>query len=325
MKYNYPVKYTAMPIIEQVGWNHGLHELERAYDVVCYIVSKCYLISDRIKYKENGESEKEYEVVFPYENGQYSNSWEKVTPSFNHGCVNSTFVEKVFDTYDDALEFATNKNKDLCEKTWIYLPYTKDMKNQIAKKVEEFNDKLSRYKLLEQQILFNTADLEQSKVKKLDKLIKKSNGEIKVLGNTLYNYLTYSTYSSFIVYSISKEQYNQLLTLIINQDSPDISSVFENASPILYHDYKIDDKNIMVIDKNGNILYYLNEWESLISNDDQELPPIKLDTIDKETEYLFTTETLEDIILSFNQPEYINLSDIKGPILKKSLLDKKKK
>ena len=63
MKYNYPVKYAAMPIIEQVGWSHGLNELERNYDVVCYIVSKCYLLSDKTKYKENGKNEKEYEVV----------------------------------------------------------------------------------------------------------------------------------------------------------------------------------------------------------------------------------------------------------------------
>ena len=39
MKINYPVKYAAMPIIEQVGWSHGLHELERKYDVVCYIIN----------------------------------------------------------------------------------------------------------------------------------------------------------------------------------------------------------------------------------------------------------------------------------------------
>ena len=49
MKINYPVKYALMPIIEQVGWTHGLHELERDYDVVYYVVSKCYLINDTKK------------------------------------------------------------------------------------------------------------------------------------------------------------------------------------------------------------------------------------------------------------------------------------
>ena len=124
------------------------------------------------------------------------------------------------------------------------------------------------------------------------------------------------------MYSIFQEQYNKLLTLINNQDLPDISNIIENASPILYHDYKINAKNIMVINKNGNILYYINEWGSLISNDEQELSSVKLSAIDDETELLFTTETLEDIILSFNQPKYINPNDVQGPILKKTLVDK---
>ena len=324
MKYNYPVKYTAMPIKEQVGWSHGLHELERDYDVVCYIVSKCYLISDRTNYKENGENEKEYEVVFPYQNGQYNNAWERVKPSFNNGCSNSNFVEKVFDTYEDALEFATYKNKKMCNEACIYFPYTKDLYNLISKKTQEFNDRLSRYKLLEQQILSNTSDLEQFSVKELDKLIINSKGKFKVSSSNLYEYLNYSTYSRFIVYSISQEQYSNLLTLINNQDLHDTLNVTRNASPILYHDYKTNDKNIMVIDK-GNILYYIDEWESLISNDRQELPSIELSPTDNKIEYLFTTETLEDIIRSFNQPKYINLNDVEGPILKKTLFDKNKK
>ena len=76
MKYNYPVKYAAMPIIEQVGWSQGLNELERNYDVICYIVSKCYLLSDKTKYKENGKKEKEYEVVFPYQKGEYQTAMQ---------------------------------------------------------------------------------------------------------------------------------------------------------------------------------------------------------------------------------------------------------
>ena len=232
------------------------------------------------------------------------------------------FVEKVFDTYEDALEFATYKNKKLCEETWAYLPYTEDLNNQISKKIQEFNDRLSRYKLLEQQILFNTSNLEQSNVKQLDKLIINSKGKIKVSFSNLYEYLKFTTCSRFIVYSTSQEQYNKLLTLINNQDLPDVSNVIENASPILYHDYKVNEKDIMVINKKGNILYYINECGLLISNDKQELPSVELSAIDNETEYLFTTETFEDIVLSFNQPKYIDFSDVEGPILKKTLFNK---
>ena len=100
MKINYPVKYAAMPIIEQVGWSHGLHELEREYDVVCYIVSKCHLINELVQYKEDGRSVKQYEIVFPYQPCEF-NRWKRVTPTYNliHGyCTNGNKVDKIFDT-----------------------------------------------------------------------------------------------------------------------------------------------------------------------------------------------------------------------------------
>ncbi len=316
MKYNYPVKYAAMPIVEQVGWNHGLNELERNCDVSCYIVSKCYLLSERTNYKEDGKKEPEYEVVFPYQKKRYD-IWERITPSFhifNHACTNSNFVEKVFDSYEEALEFATHKNKKLCDKTCFYLP---------SKKRKEFDDRLSRYKMLEQQILDNTSDIEQSNVKELNGLIISNNGQTKVSSNNLYEYLKLASVLNFIVYSISPEQYDELETLISNQDISDISKVMENASPILYHDRKAKEKSIKVIDQDGNILYCINEWETLKSNDGQKIPSVELNNIDDETSRLFTTETLEDIVLSFNEHKCINPYEIQGPVLKKTLFGKK--
>lgn len=325
MKCNYPVKYAPMPIIEQIGWDHGLNELERKYDVVCYIVSKCYLLSDKIKYKENGKSLKEYEVVFPYQKGQYYN-WERVIPEFNlinYSCTNSNLVNKVFDNYEEALEFATQKNKELCDKTWAYLPYTEDLNDRILEKKQEFSDRLSSYKMLEQQILINTSDLEQSNVKELNKLIINNKGKIKILSSNLYEYLNFSSISDFIVYSVSLEQYEKLVALVSNQDVCDISRIIGDVSPILYNESK--NKNIMVINEKGNILYYINEWECLIDNTEQKMPSVELKSISDKTECLFTTETLEDIVLSLKKHKNINLDEIKGPILKKSLFDRHKK
>lgn len=48
MKQNkYPITYAVMPITEQVDWYPGLNELEREYGTVAYIISKCYLISEK--------------------------------------------------------------------------------------------------------------------------------------------------------------------------------------------------------------------------------------------------------------------------------------
>jgi len=320
MKCNYPVKYAAMPIIEQIGWSHGLNELERNYDVVCYIVSKCYLLSDKTKYKENGRRVKEYEVVFPYQRVQ-NYSWERVIPEFNllnHACVNSDFVEKVFDNYEEALESTTQKNKKLCDKTYIYLPYTEDLEEQILKKIEEFNDKLSKYKMLEQQILIYTSDLEQSNVRELSELVRSNKGKIQGLSSNLYEYLKFSSYTNFIVYSVSLEQYDKLMALIDNQASCDVPKVIGNVSPILYNESK--NQSIMVIDPNGNVSYCISESEILKSYDEQKISSFEFNTMNDEIDCLFTTETFEDILLSFKDHEYINLDEIQGPILKRHYL-----
>ena len=206
----------------------------------------------------------------------------------------------------------------------VHLSYTEDLAAQLSKKREEFNDMLSRYKMLEQQILANTSDFKQSNVKALNKLIMKNKGKTKVLSSSLYEFLEYSSYSKFIVYSISIEQYDKLITLINNRDTSDISEIMENASPILYYDCEAKEKNIMVIDQDGNVLYYINEWETLKSNDEQKIPSVELKEIDDKTSHLFTTETLEDIMLSFNEHKYINPNEIQGSVLKKTLFDKNK-
>lgn len=171
---NYPVKYAAMPIIEQVGWTHGLNELERNYDVVCYIISKCYLLNDSTKYKEDGQVVKDYEVVFPYQRVDYG-IWERTIPSFNlyddDYCTNSNKVDFVFNSYEEALKYTTIKNDELRKKAYVYLPYSEDIAEKIQEKKDEFDDKLSKYKMLEQHIFFHTNDLEINKRTELDKVV----------------------------------------------------------------------------------------------------------------------------------------------------------
>lgn len=323
MKYNYPIKYAAMPIIEQIGWSHGLNELERKDGIVCYIVSKCYLLNDKIKYRENGQSEKEYEVVFPYQKDEYHN-WERVTPSFNvfsHACTNGEIVEEVFDTYEKAIIFATKKNEELCKKTWINLAYTRDFHKQVLKKEEAFNKILSKYKVLEQLMLENMLDLEQSNVKELNALLRINENKLNVLNSSLYEYLNCSSYSKYVVYSISLEEYNKVLELVKNHEDPDIPKTLLNGCPILYHNHEINEKDIMVIDEEGNVIYYINEWETLVNND---VPFVKMSAIDEETQKIYTTETLEDIILSFGKHKSIDQNNFKGEVLKKSLREDKK-
>ncbi len=303
MKYNYPIKYAAMPIMEQVGWSHGLNELEREYDVVCYIVSKCFLLSDKTKYQENGESEKEYEVVFPYQKGQYS--WERVKPSSSNSC----YVDKVFVSYKDALEYVKEKNHKLSTK----IAFTSNLSKDYSTKIKEFKDKVHKYNLLEQQILTNTTDLDSSYQKKLDNIIIYNKGILKEINSNIYEYLNYSNYNNYIVYTLSLKEYKELLTI---RDNKEIEDNILKKIPILYHNGKENPQVKLVINDNGKVLYYINKWESLIPYEKENLF-FDLSMINEQCEYVFTTETLSDIVNSFKQAKNIDLNEGQKLVLKK--------
>lgn len=319
MKINYPVKYTAMPIIEQVGWSNGLHELERIYDVVCYIVSKCYLLNDSTKYKEDGHSVKEYEVVFPYQLERYAN-WRRTIPSFNihsGSCTNSEIVDFIFDSYEEALEYATTKNEELCQKTWIYLPYSKNFAEEIQEKKNEFYDRLTKYKILEQQILLHTNDLETNKRKDLSEVIRFRNNNCEVLLWNLYEVLKLFDDTKFVVYTVTQEQYDKLVRLTNEEEVGNIESIIGHAECLLLHESK--DSIIRIVKPNIDGVYYLDENKLLHHSDKiSKVIQDEFENIDEDTDVLYTTENVEDLINSYKRHEEIDLSKVQGPVLRKT-------
>jgi len=320
MKINYPIKYAAMPIIEQVGWSHGLHELEREYDVVCYIVSKCHLISDLTKYTEDGRSVKQYEVVFPYQPGEFSR-WQRVTPSYNliHGyCTNGNKVDKIFDTYEEALSFVTAKNEELCKKSYIYLPYSENYAEKIQAKKDEFATKLDEYKLLEQQILLHTKDMEIGKNKQLSNVIKITNDNGRVLSANIYEILNLFDREKFVVYSVSPEQYASLIKLISEEKIEDIKSFIGAHQGLLLHKQKDDFISLAI--EEGCGAYYLKDNRI---NHDVNLDKVNIksfENLDDDTIIFYTTETIDDILNSYKKYSEINLTEVQGPVLKKTKL-----
>jgi len=316
MKINYPIKYAAMPIIEQVGWSHGLHELEREYDVVCYIVSKCYLISDLTKYTEDGRNVKQFEVVFPYQPGEFSR-WKRVVPTYN-ACgypIDSNKVDVIFDSYEEALKYATEKNEKLCEKSWIYLRCTKDIMEKIQEKKDEFNTKLDEYKLLEQQILLHTKDMEIGSNKRLSNVIKIINDSGRVLSANIYEILNLFDREKFVVYSVSPEQYASLIKLISEEKIEDIKSLIGAHQGLLLHKQK--DDYIKLAIEEGCGAYYLNDNRI---NHDVNLDKVNIksfENLDDDTIIFYTTETIDDMLNSYKKYSEIDLREVQGPVLKK--------
>lgn len=160
---NYLIKYAIMPMYEQVGWAHGLHELEREYDIVAYIVAKCYVISKKETYKD--KTSIMYEVVFATQECEenYRKVYKRVKPKFNiyNQCINSIFTECIFDNFDDALLICNNQNEKILKKRLMMIILSN--KDKLETTREQYNDTINRYKILEQQIKEDTIDLEISK------------------------------------------------------------------------------------------------------------------------------------------------------------------
>lgn len=275
MKINYPIKYAAMPIIEQNGFSYGFNELERNCDVVCYIVSKCYLTKEITKYSESGRISKKYEVVFPYQESKF-NEYIRVIPEFNlisGDCFNITTVDNIFDTYDEALNFVNKMNEQLCQNTWVLLPFTDDLFKKIEDKKNVFNTRLTRYKNLERKILENTEDLSSDKTKLLDNVLKINNGVTNRLNCSIYDILKLFSSEDFIIVSTSIYDINR---------EKSFDKVINEVDNLLVH-FK-DDFNLKLVNK-----------EDIAINDNSLI--------------FYTTESLDDILNSYKKYPTINLDD----------------
>lgn len=318
MKINYPIKYAAMPIVEQVGWSHGMHDLERKYGVVCYIVSKCYLISDLTKYTEDGCTTREYEVVFPYQHAEF-NRWKMVIPTYNliHGhCTNSNKIDLVFDSYEEALNHVSIKNQKLSELSLRYLPYSNDYAEKIRQRKDEFAAKLTKYKVLEEQILLHTDDMKIGQNKQLDRVVRISNNSAKVLSCNLYQMLELFDDEKFAVYTVTQKQYEDLTNLINQEKIDDIKSLKGSAQGLLIH--KTKDDFIKLASEEGCGAYYIQNNNIKYDCELDKVTKDDFENIDEDSLVFYTTETIEDLLNSYKNHSEIDLEKNSGHVFKKT-------
>ena len=261
---------------------------------------------------------KQYEVVFPYQPGEF-NRWQRVTPSYNliHGyCTNGNKVDAIFDAYEDALNFVTAKNEELCKKSYIYLPYSENYAANIQAKKDEFNEKLTEYKLLEKQILLHTEDMEIGSKKELTNVIKIANNSGRVLSCSIYEILNLFDRDKFVAYSISKEQYANLMKLISEEKIEDIKSIIGAHQGLLLHKEK-DDFIKLAIEEDCGAYYVQNNSVNYDVNLDK-VNIKSFENIDEDTLIFYTTETMDDLLNSYKKHSEIDLREVQGPILKKT-------
>lgn len=302
MKNNYPIRYTLMPIIKQNGWSLGLNELEREYDVSCYIVSKCYVVSENKRYYQDGTFKIKYSVVFVYEKDDYDRFLERVEPEFNlinRECTNSLLVDEIFENYEAAKVAAQEKNEEILSQKLSGLKFDANFYQKIEEMKEEHEKKLRFYRKLESKMEKNSTDLVVGKsTLKEQSIIVGRNSENK------YNKLDYSLYSfirlfnneRFVVYTVSSDDYLKIISQL--QSGNIFDKYLIKTTCLLAND---DTEKIKVIHYNSkeNGCFYLED-DYMYYDENISLPScLEESELCDNTMIIYTMETYDDVINSY--------------------------
>ena len=297
MKNNYPIKYAAMPIIEQTGWYPGLHELEREYGVVCYIVSKCYVVGREEKYNMYGNTLCEYKVVFSYGKDNQYGGLSRVEPEFclmNGRCNNSTNVDKVFDSFEEAKEETEKKNKEILSKELSFIRVDDNFNQNVSLAREKHEEVVNYYQEIESMIEENSTDLVvNDKVKEQSVIFERNNSWNKI-EYSLYDMIRLYSDEDFIAYNVSLDDYKKIEEQLKNGEQIDTENIKKNCLLIS----SSGDKKVKVINydsKDKGSCFYI-ENGSLYYDDKMDF---SLDSISGNTLVVYTIETYDDVINSY--------------------------
>ncbi len=141
----YPIKYAIMPVKEPIGWDSGVENTTKGYEVATHMVVKCYVIREREIFLEDGSSKIQSEVVFLYNRTTPKGDFKPTVPHFSQDnrCTNSIVVDTLFDSRKEALEDAQKRNARIYDATLM-----KILRIQVddASKRSDVKERLARLK-----------------------------------------------------------------------------------------------------------------------------------------------------------------------------------
>ncbi len=161
MENKYPIRYALMPMYEKVGWYPSEYRSED-YGVVCYIVSKCYVIKEEKTYLDNGKHKMKYSVVFPFE-ADLNETWLRQEPQFNQygDCINASSVDQVFNSLDLAISVKKEKNHEIINKELAKLHYDGTFMEKASEIEKKYKTKAAYYEQIGD--IVRSIDLESSR------------------------------------------------------------------------------------------------------------------------------------------------------------------
>ena len=307
MKYNYPIKYAVMPIYGQVSFG-----LDKSIQIVGYIVSKCYIICDKLRYFEDGSRKREYEVVFPYQKKDITrrDDWQRVYPEFtyNNQCKNATEVSEVFDSFEDASNLKDKLNKDILAHSFGFIDYNSNYQNNIKKLKRIHNEKMDNFKQLEKKIQEETIDMvirDNTKIQSIIALFKERD---RILPMSIYDFIAFYKGKAFYACTVSEEDYEKMIEQINKDGLLDeriprtaIKGSYERKRYLLASD--VENKIIRIANCDSDTVvgsYYINEDGVLCYSG--EMHSFINDPVFSRKVHgvkVYTTETYEDIIANY--------------------------
>lgn len=96
MNNKYPIKYAVIPLYKSMDVGSGKKD---NFKLVSYIISKCYLLEENIKYNEDGTNERIYNIMVP----NYEEFNDSIDEKYDLSYPSSTIVKNIYDNYNDAL------------------------------------------------------------------------------------------------------------------------------------------------------------------------------------------------------------------------------
>ena len=149
---NFPIKYALQPIYETIDMDE---------EILFYVISKCYLVVDNIKYYSDGTNIHYYEVVFPYKEEfitLLNNNGIKRKPQFDYKktCYNQDYTYALYDSYDEAIEDRLIANKEEIGKFLATIPYESELYQRRELLIKE---KIFSIQKIEEILDENTRDL----------------------------------------------------------------------------------------------------------------------------------------------------------------------
>lgn len=278
MKYNYPIKYTAMPIKSSDGLLIG------------HIVSKCYVIKEVCENSLDGNIEKYYEVLFPFEVNEKEVKRIKALSSDN-----KETVFKVFDDFKSAKEYVEQMNKDLFSKAIICANF--DILNIISQSFD--------FHSIEKKINEESYDLVVGRVPKEQRVILEDKQILSIADYSLYDVLSNFKKNSYRVFNISQEEYNRIK---ITQESSDLKDarLFIRNNPknnqALIYDYE-DSKEVKFYFQNDQLVR--TSADSTMEDPSSEKKFYTMESLEDLVEsYIATLANPEDTDVLFNGKKY---------------------